>query len=123
MSAAVFWSLCLLMRSQLEPGRRFLPLLLLTSLIAAIAVSRVQLEFHNAAEVCVGICVGLLSLLLSRFFVLRGRGLALFDAYALALWAVVAVFITHGFHMPGEDVINTLVSHLKGHVVFCENAG
>jgi membrane-associated phospholipid phosphatase len=118
-SSAVFWAFAVLMRTQLEAHRRMLPLFLLTVLIAAIAVSRVALEYHTPTEVCTGLLAGYMSLALARFFVLRGRGLVPFDAYVLALWGAAALIITHGHHLPGEDIIHMLALHAKGHVPFC----
>jgi hypothetical protein len=118
-SAAVYWAFALLMRSQLEASRRFLPLLILTLLIAAIAYSRVRLGFHTPAEVAVGMLTGFIAVVIAYFFVLRGRTPGSFDAYALALWIVVAAFLLHGQRLPMETWIRSLAQHVKNHVPFC----
>lgn len=120
-SAAVFWAAAILMRSQLPPQRRFMPLLLLTLLIGAISYSRILLDFHSNAEVCIGLATGLLSVGLAYFFILRGRSPGTFDAYVFALWALVAVIVMHGTHLPAEDMLHTIASHVKNHVSFCSN--
>lgn len=118
-SASVFWAYAILMRTQLEDRRRLLPMLLLTLLIIAIAVSRVMLEAHTTPEVIIGLLAGWSALSLARFFVLRGADPGVFDAYVLAIWGVAAAFITHGMHLPAEDWLRSLAKHLKGHVPFC----
>jgi membrane-associated phospholipid phosphatase len=119
MSTAVFWAYAILMRSQLEAQRRLLPLLLLTLLITLIAVSRVRLGMHTYEEVIVGVIIGIIGLFISYFFVLRKRTFAPFDAYALALWAVVPGLVVHGAHLPIEDLIHILAAHLKSHIALC----
>lgn len=118
-SAAVFWAYAILMRSQLDAKRRFLPLLALTLLITCIAYSRVQLGFHTPAEVAVGMLVGFTAVVLAYFFVLRGRPAGSFDAYALMLWVVVAAFLLNGQRLPVENWIHALAQHFKNHVPFC----
>jgi membrane-associated phospholipid phosphatase len=107
------------MRRHLADNRRFLPLVLLTLLIIAIAVSRVWLHAHTTAEVLAGLAAGAISLFISYFLILRGKTTAPFDAYALALWAVVAAFIVHGTRFPAEHIIRMLALHIKGHMPFC----
>jgi len=119
LSAAVFWAYAILMRSHLAPNRRFLPLLLLSLLIVAIAISRVALHDHSAAEVWLGLFAGSVSLFIAYFFILKGKAIAPFDAYVLALWGVAAAFVTHGMRFPAEHLIHLLAFHLRSHAAFC----
>jgi hypothetical protein len=118
-STAVFLACAMLMRSQLPENRRFLPLILLTLLILGIAVSRVWLEYHSVAEVVLGLLTGILGIGLARFLVLRSHAVGAFDAYAFALWGVVAGIIMHGTHLPVEEFLHTFAYHLRGHIPFC----
>jgi len=121
LSATVFLAYAVLMHGQLGTKKCVLPLLLLTLLIAAIAMSRVLLSFHSAPEVFIGLTAGILSLLIAYALVLRRKVFVSFDAYALALCGVITAFLFNGTHLPAETYIHTLATHIHNHVPLCEN--
>lgn len=118
-STGVFLAYGLLMCRHLEASRRALPLIVLALLIIAITMSRVLLNYHSTEEACLGVISGLISIFLCYFFILRRKSTASFDAYALALWGVVAAFAGHGLHLPAERLIRLLALRMKSHVYFC----
>jgi membrane-associated phospholipid phosphatase len=112
LSLAVFSAFAMLLASRLAGWRRFLVVLLLSLLIAAIGVTRVLLGFHTMREVIIGLIAGALAAGLVRSFLRHGE-IPPFDIRVLALSAVPAAILFHGTHLPTEGVIRWLAWHVK----------
>jgi predicted membrane channel-forming protein YqfA (hemolysin III family) len=85
---------------------------------ALIALSRIALHMHSAAEVVIGLAVGLTSLAL---FVLRYRGQPHRHINLLALGVVMTVtsVVAYGSQSPAEYVLHGLVYRLRAYTGLC----
>lgn len=119
LSAAVLGTYILIISSQLRGLWRYLPAMLLTPLIFAIAVTRILLNFHSVSEVIVGLAIGGITLLVVHVFLNHGKKLPAYNAYALILYALLTGLILHGFRLPAENLIHYLASYLNTHVSLC----
>ena len=118
MSTAVYGSLALLFGCNVSAERRWLLAAGATTLLGGIAVSRVVLDNHSAAEVAVGFLIGLAAL---AFFyrVLKAEPAMAFRGRWLAFAAVILIAVMHGSRWPIEDVVRSIVHLIRHSVPSC----
>jgi membrane-associated phospholipid phosphatase len=104
MSAAIYLSLALLVARSLPGAARIAVLAAAVLLVAAIAVSRMVLDFHDAAEVAMGLAVGLAATAGWGLAIRRQPAPAL-PLFWLALGGLLIVVTMHGTRAPVEPVV------------------
>lgn len=118
-SVAVYGSLALILARRL-PGRHAFWIWSATAaLLAAIAVSRLVLHAHTAAEVAAGTFVGLMAgLLFRKLLGQESRPILHFGWFALAAAAVV--FAMHGTRWPIEHLVKAIVLLIRRGIPACQ---
>ena len=89
-----------------------------TGLVAAIAASRVLLEYHTGGEVLVGLIIGIVCVtwFATKYCAAPQPGLPV--APALGLLAVLAVF-AHGQHINQESRFKAAAAYVRAHYGIC----
>jgi membrane-associated phospholipid phosphatase len=118
MSTAIYVSLALLIGTALSAGRRPLVWLVAALLVAAIAVSRIVLHFHDAPEVVVGLAVGLGA---AGFFAVRLRRepAPCLPIPWLALGGLAVVVVMHGTRWMIEPAVHDLAWNFRLVLPWC----
>ena len=117
-STMVYGAIAVVAAAHSRPALRPLWLAGAGALVALIALSRIALHMHSAAEVVVGLAVGVTSLAL---FVLRYRGQPHRHINLLALGVVMTVtsVVAYGSQSPAEYVLHGLVYRLRAYTGLC----
>jgi membrane-associated phospholipid phosphatase len=112
LSVAVLGTFALLIRERLPGIYRYVPSVVLLSLAFMIALSRVLLKYHTVAEVALGGCIGIISLLFIWKALSRTPPNKL-NPHAAVYSALVIVFMLHGMQLPAEDIIKLFAEYFK----------
>jgi membrane-associated phospholipid phosphatase len=118
MSTAIYGSLALLVAGSLAPRWRPLAYVAAAVLIAAIAVSRVLLQFHDTPEVVVGLAVGLGAVAGFRWAARRVPAPDL-PVFWLMLGALAVVVAMHGSRWMVEPGVHRLAGYLRLTLPWC----
>jgi membrane-associated phospholipid phosphatase len=117
MSTAIYGSLALLIGASLRKGRGLM-LAAAAAMIAAIAVSRVILHFHDLAEVLMGLVVGLVAAACFRW-AMRRTAPPVLPVVWLALGALAIVVVMHGTRWMIEPGVHSLAGAFRLVVPWC----
>jgi membrane-associated phospholipid phosphatase len=118
MSTAIYGSLALLVAASLSARWRPLVLAAATLLIAAIAISRVVLRFHDLPEVALGLVVGIAAVAGFRALMRRGAAPVL-PVVWLMLGGLVVVAVMHGTRLNIEPGVRGLAGALRLTLPWC----
>ncbi|HEX3064361.1 MAG TPA: phosphatase PAP2 family protein [Candidatus Polarisedimenticolia bacterium] len=117
-STTVYGSLAVLFAGNVAAGRRWIPIAGGAVLLAAIALSRVELDAHSLVEVVLGLAIGLAALALFYRQVAGEPAIAIHGLW-LALAGVVVIAIMHGARWPIEDAVRVIVHLIRHNVASC----
>jgi membrane-associated phospholipid phosphatase len=118
MSTAIYGSLALLIAGSLRRQVRPLVLAAAVLLIAAIGVSRVMLQMHDAAEVAMGLAVGVAAV---AFFggATRRQPAPALPIVWLVLGGLAVVIAMHGTRLQIEPLIHRWAGALRAETALC----
>jgi membrane-associated phospholipid phosphatase len=118
MSAAIYLSLALLLGAALRPRAGRVLVAAAAVLVVGIALSRIALNRHNAAEVAIGLGVGLVAT--GAFHaVLRRQKRPDVPAKWLGLGAIVIVIAMHGTRLMIEPALHSIAGAFRLVLPWC----
>lgn len=114
LSTAVLGIYTMIIAGQAEKKlHRIIGVSFVIALLIAIAASRTLLGYHNIYEVIIGFFVGYLVFICAGLFYLRAEEPAKINKGKLILIIIAIAFLTHGFRLPAEKMIEKLAIELK----------
>lgn len=113
LSVSVIGTCAILIASQLQKWRRYIPYILVLPLVFGIAVTRIMLGAHSSAEVLAGLVAGGITLFVVGRLVKRGDKLPKFNIAALILTILLMAAILHGYRLPAESLIQLIAGHIN----------
>jgi len=118
MSTAIYGSLALLVAASLSARWRPLVLAAATLLIAAIAISRVVLRFHDLPEVALGLVVGIGAVAVF-YAAMRRAAVPVLPVVWLMLGGFAVVAVMHGTRLNIEPGMRGLAGALRLSLPWC----
>jgi len=110
LSAAVLGTIAVIMMGRLRGWWRFVPALILGSLILLIALTRIWLGFHTPVEVVIGLGIGMaIAGLIYRALIYR-QPVQSFGILQWMLWMALVMVVLHGIRLPVEIWLHTITS-------------
>ncbi|HYM72686.1 MAG TPA: phosphatase PAP2 family protein [Stellaceae bacterium] len=118
MSVAIYGGLTLLIGATLRPAPRAATYAVAMMLVVAIAISRLVLHLHDAAEVAVGLVTGLIAL---TGFAVAMRGQAVPESLAIRLlgWGLPVIVLMHGTRLMVEPALNRVAGAFRLVLPWC----
>jgi membrane-associated phospholipid phosphatase len=119
LAAAVWGTLAVIIACALEGWCRAIPLMMAAAISAAVAYSRVYLEFHTIKEICLGLALGTL-VAASAYAILQRAPPPPIKLKHLMIVLIIAGAASYSVHIPVEEGLRQLMEILKLDSSFCK---